>query len=232
MPSWAAYFESVVPSCLLPSAHQAPSCPRSGLLPFPVAIPPTSLSMSAKRFSCFSMSFLPLSQPFKSAKRHSIHSCRYPSALLPHPSRNLVPLCPVCLSPPSRPPCALCGVPKIFSNHWKTAEKFFQSLEKTGEIFQPLEKKVFQSLEKRPFAAEPADCATPKRGFSAGGFIRLKWQTTVRNIQVGKGRHHDRTGSAGIIEGAGEFRRLPFRGSIRRPSGRAACRRRRPRGRR
>jgi hypothetical protein len=29
---------------------------------------------------------------------------------------------------------------KKFSNHWKTAEKFFQSLEKIGRIFQPLEK--------------------------------------------------------------------------------------------
>jgi hypothetical protein len=28
-----------------------------------------------------------------------------------------------------------------FSNHWKTAEKFFQSLEKPAGIFQPLEKK-------------------------------------------------------------------------------------------
>jgi hypothetical protein len=31
------------------------------------------------------------------------------------------------------------GCPKIFSNHWKTAVKFFQSLKKTGGIFQPLE---------------------------------------------------------------------------------------------
>jgi hypothetical protein len=29
---------------------------------------------------------------------------------------------------------------KIFSIHWKTPEKFFQSLEKSAEIFQPLEK--------------------------------------------------------------------------------------------
>jgi pyruvate formate lyase activating enzyme len=28
---------------------------------------------------------------------------------------------------------------KIFSNHWKNAENFFQSLEKPGQIFQPLE---------------------------------------------------------------------------------------------
>jgi hypothetical protein len=27
----------------------------------------------------------------------------------------------------------------IFSNRWKTGEKFFQSLEKWGGIFQPLE---------------------------------------------------------------------------------------------
>ena len=31
------------------------SRPRSGFLPFPVASPPASLSMSAQRFSCFSM---------------------------------------------------------------------------------------------------------------------------------------------------------------------------------
>jgi hypothetical protein len=31
------------------------------------------------------------------------------------------------------------GGAKIFSNRWKTAEKFFQSLEKSGRIFQPLE---------------------------------------------------------------------------------------------
>ncbi|MBR4251296.1 MAG: hypothetical protein IKQ15_03215 [Kiritimatiellae bacterium] len=29
---------------------------------------------------------------------------------------------------------------KKFSNHWKNAENFFQSLEKTGRFFQPLEK--------------------------------------------------------------------------------------------
>ena len=70
------------------SAFQARFWPRSGFLSIPVAIPPTSLSMSAKRFSCFSMTSLPLSQPFKSAKRHSIHSCSFPSALLPRPSRT------------------------------------------------------------------------------------------------------------------------------------------------
>jgi hypothetical protein len=31
------------------------------------------------------------------------------------------------------------GEGKIFSNHWKTGEKIFQSLEKWGGIFQPLE---------------------------------------------------------------------------------------------
>ena len=30
----------------------------------------------------------------------------------------------------------------IFSIHWKTAEKFFQSLEKSAEVFQPLEKNL------------------------------------------------------------------------------------------
>jgi hypothetical protein len=39
---------------------------------------------------------------------------------------------------PLRSPCASLA-PKIFSNHWKTAEKFFQSLEKPAGIFQPLE---------------------------------------------------------------------------------------------
>jgi hypothetical protein len=29
---------------------------------------------------------------------------------------------------------------EIFSNHWKTGEKFFQSLEKSGGVFQPVEK--------------------------------------------------------------------------------------------
>ncbi|MBR3583613.1 MAG: hypothetical protein IKO01_09275 [Kiritimatiellae bacterium] len=40
--------------------------------------------------------------------------------------------------------------PKIFSNHWKTREKFFQSLEKSGHFFQPLEK-YFPIIGKRPF---------------------------------------------------------------------------------
>ena len=81
------------------------SCPELSKLS--LSIRPPSAFPSAKRFSllscshpsrhpfnvreavsCFSMSSLPLSRPFKSAKRHSIHSCRFPSALLPRPSRN------------------------------------------------------------------------------------------------------------------------------------------------
>jgi hypothetical protein len=38
----------------------------------------------------------------------------------------------------------------IFSNHWKMREKFFQSLEKTGGFFQPLEN-IFPIIGK--FAA-------------------------------------------------------------------------------
>jgi hypothetical protein len=30
-------------------------------------------------------------------------------------------------------------ITNIFSNHWKTGEKFFQSLEKLAGFFQPLE---------------------------------------------------------------------------------------------
>ena len=46
-------------------------------------------------------------------------------------------------------------VPKIFSNHWKTGEKFFQSLEKIGGIFQPLEKSfpIIGQLFRKPRAA-------------------------------------------------------------------------------
>jgi hypothetical protein len=48
---------------------------------------------------------------------------------------------------PSHPVARLPGAPiplprpapKYFSNHWKTAENFFQSLEKSAQIFQPLE---------------------------------------------------------------------------------------------
>ena len=144
----------VVPSCLKKSALQARSRPRSGFLPFPVAIPTTSLSMPAKRFSCFSMPSFPLSHPFKPAKRHPIHSCRFPSALLPCPSR---PPCSLCAL------CALCGSPKIFSNHWKIRQ-----------IFSNHWKNIFQSLENRPFADELPDCANPKRMVSTVDFIHLK----------------------------------------------------------
>jgi hypothetical protein len=52
------------------------------------------------------------------------------------------------------------GGVKIFSNHWKTGEKFFQSLENSGH-FSNHWKKIFQSLENSPFAGELADCAPP-----------------------------------------------------------------------
>ena len=50
------------------------------------------------------------------------------------------------------------GARKIFSNRWKSGEKFFQSLEKSGRVFQPLET-FFQSLENGRFGGELADCA-------------------------------------------------------------------------
>ena len=52
------------------------------------------------------------------------------SSFLPRPSRKPCGLCAF---------CGLCGFPKVFSNRWKTAERFFQSLEKSDQFFQPLE---------------------------------------------------------------------------------------------
>ena len=40
----------------------------------------------------------------------------------------------------ARPPKTFPTIGNIFSIHWKTPEKFFQSLEKSARIFQPLEK--------------------------------------------------------------------------------------------
>ena len=81
----------------------------------------------------------------KSAQRHSRYSCSFPPpAFLPRPSRPpplrslRQTLCVLCVFP-LRIPCSPLA-PKIFSNRWKTAEKFFQSLEKSDQIFQPLEK--------------------------------------------------------------------------------------------
>ncbi len=109
----------------------------------------------------------PPPKPFASAKRHSRYSCSFPPpAFLPRPSRPPQlrslrhPLCVLCVFL-LRFPCAPLA-PKIFSNRWKMREKFFQSLEKPGHFFQPLEKKVFKSLENRPFPGEPADCAGGK----------------------------------------------------------------------
>ena len=80
----------------------------------------------------------------KSAQRHSRYSCSIPPpAFLPRPSRPpplrslRQPLCVLCVFP-LRIPCSPLA-PKIFSNHWKMREKFFQSLEKPLRIFQPLE---------------------------------------------------------------------------------------------
>ncbi|MBR3581906.1 MAG: hypothetical protein IKO01_00510 [Kiritimatiellae bacterium] len=44
------------------------------------------------------------------------------------------------------------GRAEIVSNHWKTGGKFFQSLEKPGGIFQPLET-FFPIIGKNRFAA-------------------------------------------------------------------------------
>ncbi len=84
-------------------------------------------------------------QQSKSAQRHSRYSCSIPPpAFLPRLSRPPTlrtlrqPLCVLCIFP-LRFHCAPLA-PKIFSNRWKTREKFFQSLEKPARIFQPLEK--------------------------------------------------------------------------------------------
>ncbi len=93
---------------------------------------------------------------FESAQRHSRHSCSIPPpAFLPRPSRPpplrslRQPLCVLCVFP-LRFPCSPLA-PKIFSNRWKTAEKFFQSLEKPARIFQPLEK-YFPIIGKPAFS--------------------------------------------------------------------------------
>jgi hypothetical protein len=69
------------------------------------------------------------------------------------------PLCVLCVFP-LRFPCASLA-PKIFSNHWKTAEEFFQSLEKSAHFFQPLEKNF-------PIIGKTA------RNFPTNGVVRLK----------------------------------------------------------
>ncbi len=67
------------------------------------------------------------------------------------------------------PLCVLCVyscaplAPKIFSNHWKTHERFFQSLEKSARIFQPLEK-YFPIIGKPAFPRRAAGlCRTHAR---------------------------------------------------------------------
>ena len=86
------------------------SCPALSKLS-PPHPHPSRFSMSAKRFSWFSMP---------------------PS--LPHSSRPFCSLFDLFVFPrPAR------FTRKIFSNHWKMPEKFFQSLENPPRFFQPLE---------------------------------------------------------------------------------------------
>ena len=56
--------------------------------------------------------------------------------------------------------------PKKFSNHWKTREIFFQSLENPAHFFQPLEK-YFPIIGKPHSPARPPDCAKPEPGSTA-----------------------------------------------------------------
>jgi hypothetical protein len=51
---------------------------------------------------------------------------------------------------------------KIFSNHWKTAEKFFQSLEKPPHFFQPLEKN-FPIIGKPAFSPRASRLCKTRR---------------------------------------------------------------------
>ena len=89
---------------------------------------------------------------------------------------------------------------KIFSNRWKTGEKFFQSLEKTGGFFQPLEN-FFPTIGK-PFRPRgPPDCAKP------GARKRLC------PSQAAGGKHGARGGRrhGGCREGASRPRQHLFR---------------------
>ena len=88
--------------------------------------------------------------PLREARLKVAPPCRSAHGSLPSHSPPLRPLRPpLCAFFLLRFPCAPLA-PKIFSNHWKTREKFFQSLENQARIFQPLEK-CFQSLEKPAF---------------------------------------------------------------------------------
>ena len=69
------------------------------------------------------------------------------------------------LALPLRVPCA-CGGRKIFSNHWETAEKFFQSLEKSGRFFQPLEN-FFPIIGKSAFGRGATGLCAPGRAPAA-----------------------------------------------------------------
>ncbi|MBR3583328.1 MAG: hypothetical protein IKO01_07810 [Kiritimatiellae bacterium] len=95
--------------------------------------------------------------PQKQNASNRLHSRAIDSR--PLPLRSLrQPLCVLCVFPLRRP-CAS-PAPKIFSNHWKTAEKFFQSLEKSAR-FSNHWKKVFQSLEKSAEIFQPLETFFP-----------------------------------------------------------------------
>ena len=69
---------------------------------------------------------------------------------------------------------------KIFSNHWKTSEIFFQSLEKNGKIFQPLEKN-FPIIGKNGEGGELEDGALFRAG--EGGVL-------VRSVRLERKTRH------------------------------------------
>ena len=100
------------------------------------------------------------------------------------------------------------GGGKIFSNRWKTGEKVFQSLEKSGGVFQPLES-FFQSLENPPFCDEPADWpksgrgARPGEAFEMGQGVGGKAEAAVEEVvgaQAGVFLHQ----GLDFVDGAGE----------------------------
>ena len=91
----------------------------------------------------------------------------------------------------TRRPTRLCATEKpakIFSNHWKTAEKFFQSLEKSGKIFQPLETffpiigkmgRFFQPLENFfPIIGKFQPGRKAPRGAGLASQLRGRWGVT------------------------------------------------------
>jgi hypothetical protein len=77
--------------------------------------------------------------------------------------------------PPS--PC------KFFSNHWKTPENFFQSLEKLADFFQPLEKNfpIIGKLFRWPRGGRR------EAGGPAGGVLRVAGRAKVEGFGRAKG---------------------------------------------